>query len=72
MVFVASGNVVVPSVEGLTEGPATATLHDAGLNVEVRHAARSNVAGGQASGTNPPAGSALPAGTTVILTIALG
>ena len=72
LLVVASGNVVVPDVVSQPEQDAWTTLHDAGLQVETRHARRSNVAAGRAADVSPGPGAVLPAGSTVVLTISQG
>jgi hypothetical protein len=69
---VASGNVLVPNVVGLSEPEAWAGLHEAGFEIDTRHARRSNVDAGRAADVNPGPGNALPAGSTLILTISQG
>jgi hypothetical protein len=70
--LVASGNVVVPDVIGMFEQDAWNALHGAGLDVDTRHARRSNVDAGRTADVNPGGGSVLPAGSTVVLTISQG
>lgn len=70
--LVASGEVVVPDVVGQPEQDAWAALHEAGLQVETRHARRSNVAASRAADVSPGPGAVLPAGSSVVLTISQG
>jgi serine/threonine-protein kinase len=70
--LVASGNVAVPAVVGMTEQDASTALHEAGFEIDTRRARRSNVDAGRAADVNPGQGNALPAGSTVILTISQG
>jgi beta-lactam-binding protein with PASTA domain len=72
VLLVASGDVLVPDVVNLPEQDAWVALHEAGLEVETRHARRSNVVAGRAAEVSPGAGDGLPAGSTVVLTISQG
>ena len=70
--LVASGNVLVPNVIGMFEQDAWTALHESGFEIDTRRARRSNVDAGRAADVNPGPGNALPAGSTVILTISQG
>jgi serine/threonine-protein kinase len=70
--LVASGNVLVPNVIGLSEQDAWNALHESGFEIDTRRGRRSNVDVGRAADVNPSPGNALPAGSTVILTISQG
>lgn len=70
--LIASGNVVVPPVVGVLEEDASTQLHDAGLDIDTRRAPRSSVAAGRVADVNPGAGSVVPVGSKVVLTVSLG
>jgi hypothetical protein len=72
MLLVATGNVVVPAVLGLSEQDATTALRRAGLDLTIRHARQSNVPAARVANANPRPGSVLPAGSNVLLTISQG
>jgi eukaryotic-like serine/threonine-protein kinase len=68
-----SGNVSVPSVQGLTVAAATEHLKKAHLKVNnVVPRASSQFPAGQVTGTNPGVAKAVPAGTAVTLFVSSG
>jgi hypothetical protein len=72
MLLVATGNVVVPAVLGMSEQDATTALRQAGLDLTIRHARQSNVPAARVANASPGPGSVLPAGSNVLLTISQG
>lgn len=69
---VASGDVAIPSVVGLSEQAATQQLREAGFAIDTRHAPNGSVPAGYVSEVRPGAGASLPAGATVIMIVSLG
>jgi hypothetical protein len=67
-VFLATGNVEVPSVSGLTEQAATNLLQASGLQVTTRRTISSTVPAGLAVGS-PSTGQVLRSGSSVVLLI---
>jgi eukaryotic-like serine/threonine-protein kinase len=66
-------NVLVPSVQGLSQAAATTLITKTGLKVShVASRSSTNFKSGQASGTDPGAGKSLPPGTGVTLLISAG
>ncbi|MGH3688309.1 MAG: Stk1 family PASTA domain-containing Ser/Thr kinase [Pseudonocardiaceae bacterium] len=59
----------VPGVRGMREADAVAALARAGLTTQVRRQFDGQIAGGHAIGTDPPAGTGAPRGTTVTLLV---
>jgi len=59
----------VPGVRGMRQADAIAALTRAGLRAQVRRQFDDEVAGGRAIGTDPPAGTGLARGTSVILLV---
>ncbi|MGZ5360069.1 MAG: Stk1 family PASTA domain-containing Ser/Thr kinase [Solirubrobacterales bacterium] len=64
--------VQVPDVSGLTERQATTRLEEAGLLVDPGFGFSDTVPQGRAIGTEPVAGTSLPSGSTVKLTMSRG
>jgi serine/threonine-protein kinase len=64
--------VTVPSVAGQSAAEAQATLEDAGLEVEVQRVTDADVEAGQAVDTDPPEGSQVDEGDTVVLRVSQG
>jgi eukaryotic-like serine/threonine-protein kinase len=66
-------NVLVPSVQGLSQASATRLLARTGLKVDhVVQQSSSRFKTGEATGTNPGAGKSLPPGTGVTLIVSAG
>ncbi|MFC7465358.1 PASTA domain-containing protein [Brachybacterium sp. GCM10030252] len=63
----ADQNGGVPSVSGMYLSQAKATLQAAGYNYEVRNEPSSTVGKWYVIGTDPPAGTPLPQGETVVI-----
>jgi hypothetical protein len=70
--LVASGNVVVPAVVGMTEQDATTSLRQVGLEVTIRRARRLDVPAGRVADVNPGSGGVAAAGSNVLLTVSQG
>jgi beta-lactam-binding protein with PASTA domain len=66
------GSVDVRDVRGRTEADATSLLEDDGFVVTVRQQADDDVAAGRVVGTDPPAGSSRPRGSTITLIVSSG
>ena len=64
--------ISIPDVRNLTEDDAIAKLEDAGFKVKTREASNADVEKGHAIDTSPAAGSQVPKGTQVTLTISTG
>ena len=64
--------VTVPSVSGQSAAEAQATLENAGLEVEVQRVTNADVEAGQAVDTDPPEGSEVDEGDTVVLRVSDG
>jgi eukaryotic-like serine/threonine-protein kinase len=64
--------VTVPPVAGQSEAAAQRTLEDLNLEVQVQRVANAEVDEGQAIDTDPPAGSRVDEGDTVILRVSQG
>jgi serine/threonine-protein kinase len=71
-IFVASGSVEVPRVDGLSEQAAWDLLQVSGFKIDTRRAPSSGVARGQAVAVSPSSGLVVPAGTSVVLVISQG
>ncbi|HEY3058563.1 MAG TPA: PASTA domain-containing protein [Chloroflexota bacterium] len=70
--FVATGNVQIPPVAGLSEQDAVKLLQEAGFKVETRRAASATVPAGQAISVTPSAGEVLPSGSEIEVLISRG
>jgi hypothetical protein len=70
--FVASGDIEVPSVAGLSEQAAQELLQSSGLKTETQRISSGSVPAGQAIRSNPDARQVVPSGTTVVLLISRG
>jgi serine/threonine-protein kinase len=64
--------VTIPSVAGQSAAEAQATLENAGLEVEVQRVTNADVEAGQAIDTDPPEGSEVDEGDTVVLRVSDG
>jgi beta-lactam-binding protein with PASTA domain len=64
--------VTIPSVAGQSAAEAQATLENAGLGVEVQRVTTGDVEAGQAIDTEPPEGSEVDEGDTVVLRVSGG
>jgi len=71
-IIVASGNVEVPPVTGLSEQAAQDLLQASGFKTETRRTRNSTVAVGLAIGTDPNVGQVVPSETTLVLFISRG
>ncbi len=68
-VNVSSGPQKVPSVVGLTQAEAEQKIKDAGFNPQVSPDNNSTQPNGTVTGQTPPAGTRLPQGSTVFITV---
>ena len=64
--------VTIPSVSGQSAAEAQATLENAGLEVEVQRLTNADVDAGDAIDTDPPAGSEVDEGDSVVLRVSGG
>ena len=64
--------VTIPPVTGQSAAEAQATLENAGLEVEVQRVTNADVDAGQAIDTDPPEGSQVDEGDTVVLRVSSG
>ena len=64
--------VTIPSVSGQSAAEAQATLENAGLEVEVQRVTNADVDAGDAIDTDPPAGSEVDEGDSVVLRVSVG
>ena len=64
--------VLIRDVRGMTETRAVNTLGSAGFEVVIEESFSKQVARGHAIGTDPPAGTELQPGETIVLTVSLG
>jgi hypothetical protein len=71
-IFVASGNVEVPQVAGLSEQAALELLQTAGFKIDTRRATSGSVPRGQAISAAPNPGQVVPSGASVTLFISQG
>ena len=68
----APGSIDVRDVRGRTEADATSLLEDDGFVVTVKQQADDGIAEGRVIGTEPPAGSSRPRGSTITLVVSSG
>jgi hypothetical protein len=71
-IFVASGNIEVPAVAGLSEQAALEVLQRSGLKTDTRRTRSSSVPVGQAISTEPARGEVVQSGTTVAVFVSRG
>jgi hypothetical protein len=71
-ILVASGNVEVPQVAGLSEQAAWNLLQASGFKIDTRRATSGSVARGQAMSVTPNPGQVIPSGASVVLFISQG
>ncbi len=64
--------VTIPSVSGQSAAEAQATLENAGLEVAVQRVTNADVDAGDAIDTDPPAGSEVDEGDSVVLRVSVG
>ncbi len=64
--------VTIPSVSGQSAAEAQATLENAGLEVAVQRVTNADVDAGEAIDTDPPAGSEVDEGDSVVLRVSVG
>jgi serine/threonine-protein kinase len=70
--FIATGNVEIPNVVGLSEEAAWHVLQATGLDIHVIRVATDKVAAGLAAGVQPSAGVVVPGGARVTLAVSQG
>lgn len=70
--LVASGNVEVPPLVGLTEQAAQQVLQTEGFKTDTRRAPSGSVPPGHVIGSEPSTGEVVPSGTTVLVLISRG
>jgi hypothetical protein len=70
--FVATGNVEVPPLAGLSEQAAQQTLQAEGFKTDTRRAPSGSVPAGLVIGSEPSTGEVVPSGTTVLVLVSRG
>jgi serine/threonine-protein kinase len=72
VIYVATGNVEIPSVLNRPEQEAESTLHEAGLQSDTARRPSETIPAGMAIYTDPTAGMIVPSGTKVRVFISQG